>query len=77
MGWVVRVSHEMLLAQVKVLAEAIDNGVDVSYHKRAGHRSGEGDPFRLRGIPCVAKGVSGAHPGSVPHVDGIPSEGSQ
>jgi hypothetical protein len=29
-------------------------------------RSGEGDPKRLRGVPCIANGVSGHIPGSDP-----------
>jgi hypothetical protein len=29
-------------------------------------RSGEGDPRRLRGVPCIANGVSGHIPGSDP-----------
>lgn len=29
-----------------------------------------GDTRRLRGIPCIARGTSGASPGTLPHADG-------
>lgn len=75
MGWVVRVSQEMLRAQARAKAEAIDNGIDVSRFKLAA-RSGEGDPWRLRGIPVVgARGVGGAIPGSRPESTVMSSDG--
>jgi hypothetical protein len=34
-------------------------------------RSAPADPFRLRGIPCIARGVSGALPGSQPEREAL------
>jgi hypothetical protein len=66
-GWVVRVPREMLQAQAQVLAEIIDSGTPLPSRQLRGARSGEGDPWRLRGVPVVgARGVGGAIPGTKP-----------
>lgn len=56
--------QEDLAKIVRIVNEAPD--VETPVAKMVGGRSAEGDPRRLRGLPAIARGVSGAIPGTDP-----------
>ena len=58
-----RIDDERKIGRILLGAESSER---VTKAKRIGNRSGEGDPLRLRGIPCIARGVRGASPGTNP-----------
>lgn len=51
----------MARAQAELVERAVRNALPT-----IGHRSAEGDPSRLRGIPAIGRGVGGAIPGTHP-----------
>jgi len=65
-------AHELIPAQARIVAdlarETSNEPATLTNGKGpAGHRSAEGDPHRLRGIPMFARGIGGTMPGTQPH----------
>jgi hypothetical protein len=62
--------QELEAMQWRIVAEALraDPGLELRNGKlkRAGARAAAGDGARLRGLPCIARGVSGAIRGTAP-----------
>lgn len=61
--------HEEREQDIQRVVRIIDGGSAVARARGTrliGHRSGEADPMRLRGIPCISRGVSGTSPGTDP-----------
>lgn len=56
----------------QILAESRDD--EPPEEPRRHELTKPGDPEQMRGVPIRARGVRGAHKGSVPHFDGVPDE---
>lgn len=62
-------AHELLTAQADQLAEILRNvdPNDPALHERVYSTTLAGDERKLRGIPAIGRGVTGAIPGTTPH----------
>lgn len=58
-----RIEDERKIGRILLGAEVSERSVGP---KQIGRRSAEGDPWRLRGIPVIARGVAGVSPGTHP-----------
>lgn len=61
------VQHERIRDQQKLARILLETG-EAAPTQTAGSTAG-GDARKLRGIPAIARGVAGAHPGTAPHSD--------
>ncbi len=62
-------AHNLRAEQAKILARVLlenDEPLPARSRKLVGSRSAENDAGRLRGLPAVGRGVSGAVPGTDP-----------
>ena len=56
-------------ADIARLATIVDGGSTIARARGTrlvSHRSSEGDPLRLRGLPMIARGIPGTSPGTDP-----------
>jgi hypothetical protein len=65
--WTAR-AHDLLAAQARALAEALrDADPDDPELEKRYATTLAGDERKLRGIPAIGRGVTGAIPGTSPH----------
>ena len=63
-------AHDLRTHQAMQLATVL-NEVDTQTLERAYRTTAGGDERKLRGIPAIGRSVSGAIPGTIPHVNGL------
>lgn len=63
-------AHDLIAAQARALAEVLtDINPDELEDRHRYIATAAGDERRLRGIPCLARGIGGAIKGTRPHAD--------
>lgn len=62
-------AHQLREAQANILCQILREADpdDPQFRERVYRTTAAGDERKLRGIPCIARGVGGAIPGSSPH----------
>lgn len=63
--WTAR-AHQLLQAQADQLATVLQEA-DTTEHEHRYRTTAAGDERKLRGIPAIGRGVTGAIPGTSPH----------
>jgi hypothetical protein len=68
--------HQEHASDQHAIAQAVANATGADTHQPASvpRATLPGDSRRLRGIPAIGQSVTGATPGSIPHVHGIPEK---
>lgn len=59
-------AHDLLTAQARILADALKD-TDPDQLEQRYVTTAAGDERKLRGIPAIGRGVTGAIPGTTPH----------
>lgn len=66
--------NELHRAQMAAIQSVIIEARDDDESKPRFYGTAAGDERKLRGIPAIGRGVTGATDRSIPHVHGIPSD---
>lgn len=60
-------AHDLLRAQAEQLATVLQDIDPTQLHQQTYRSTAAGDERKLRGIPAIGRGVTGAIPGTSPH----------